>query len=84
MKVRGSVEFDAGWTGLINLVDGVIEFQIDHLKCIQTKLTLFSLQSNKCVSKVSEQLFSKNNSLKLIHLGGSITQWMCSSIIYSE
>ncbi|CAF0945383.1 unnamed protein product [Adineta steineri] len=30
---------------------GFIESQIDHLKRIQTKLTLFSLQSDKCVSK---------------------------------
>jgi len=32
--------------------EGFIESQIDHLKRIQTKLTLFSLQSDKCVSKV--------------------------------
>ncbi len=33
------------------VVEGFIESQIDHLKRIQTKLTLFSLQSDKCVSK---------------------------------
>lgn len=39
----------------INLfvIEGFIESQLDHLKRIQTKLTLFSLQSDKCVSKVS-------------------------------
>jgi hypothetical protein len=36
-------------------VEGFIESQIDHLKRIQTKLTLFSLQSDKCVSKVREK-----------------------------
>ena len=34
------------------LVEGFVESQIDHLKRVQTKLTLFSLQSDKCVSKV--------------------------------
>lgn len=34
------------------IIEGFIESQIDHLKRVQTKLTLFSLQSDKCVSKV--------------------------------
>lgn len=37
---------------LFCILEGFIESQIDHLKRIQTKLTLFSLQSDKCVSKV--------------------------------
>jgi hypothetical protein len=41
---------------MINIVEGFIESQIDHLKRIQTKLTLFSLQSDKCVSKVNETI----------------------------
>lgn len=39
---------------LFIFIEGFIESQIDHLKRIQTKLTLFSLQSDKCVSKVSK------------------------------
>ncbi|CAM4881717.1 unnamed protein product [Rotaria socialis] len=32
-------------------IDGFIESQIDYLKCIQAKLTLFSIQSDKYMSK---------------------------------
>ena len=39
---------------MICLAEGLIESQIDHLKRVQTKLTLFSLQSDRCVSKVRE------------------------------
>ncbi len=50
------------------IVEGFIESQIDHLKRVQTKLTLFSLQSDKCVSKVwnKKYFFVMNNLLKLI------------------
>jgi len=52
------------------IVEGFIESQIDHLKRIQTKLTLFSLQSDKCVSKVWKSIFVlMNNLLKVIDLG---------------
>jgi hypothetical protein len=50
------------------IIEGFIESQIDHLKRVQTKLTLFSLQSDKCVSKVwnKKYFFVMNNLLKLI------------------
>jgi len=43
-------------TRIFLFLEGFIESQIDHVKRIQTKLTLFSLQSDKCVSKVRSAL----------------------------
>ena len=51
--------FDTPWYIIVS--EGFIESQIDHLKRVQTKLTLFSLQSDKCVSKVSGHGFSRDD-----------------------
>jgi bacterioferritin (cytochrome b1) len=67
-------------TSRLFVLDGFIESQMDHLKRVQTKLTLFSLRSDKCVSKVIDiDCIRLGFIFSCTSEGRDFTRRMCSS-----